>query len=54
MTVSSPPRYLVFPAFIAFYLLFDWATYLDPLYGLNITPWNPDPALGLAGRGRDR
>jgi len=43
----SPPRYLVFPAFIALYLLFDWATYIDPLYGLNITPWNPDPALGL-------
>lgn len=38
---------LVFPAFIALYLLFDWATYIDPLYGLNITPWNPDPALGL-------
>ncbi|MQA21192.1 sensor histidine kinase [Rugamonas rivuli] len=39
--------YLEFPAFIALYLLFDWATYIDPLYGLNITPWNPDPALGL-------
>ena len=38
---------LQFPAFIALYLLFDWATYVDPLYGLNITPWNPDPALGL-------
>jgi signal transduction histidine kinase len=38
---------LQFPAFIALYLLFDWATYIDPLYGLNITPWNPDPALGL-------
>jgi signal transduction histidine kinase len=47
MTVSSLSRYLVFPAFIALYLLFDWATYIDPLYGLNITPWNPDPALGL-------
>jgi integral membrane sensor domain MASE1 len=40
-------RYLHYPAFIALYLLFDWATYLYPLYGLNITPWNPDPALGL-------
>ncbi|MES2161668.1 MAG: ATP-binding protein [Pseudomonadota bacterium] len=40
-------RYLEFPVFIALYLLFDWATYIDPLYGLNITPWNPDPALGL-------
>jgi len=47
MTVSPVPRYLVFPAFIGLYLLFDWATYIDPLYGLNITPWNPDPALGL-------
>ncbi|MYM68808.1 GHKL domain-containing protein [Pseudoduganella sp. FT55W] len=47
MTASSLSRYLVFPAFIALYLLFDWATYIDPLYGLNITPWNPDPALGL-------
>ncbi|MTV40570.1 ATP-binding protein [Duganella radicis] len=47
MTASPVPRYLVFPAFIALYLLFDWATYIDPLYGLNITPWNPDPALGL-------
>ena len=44
---SSPLRHLVFPAFVALYLLFDWATYIDPLYGLNITPWNPDPALGL-------
>ncbi|MQA39889.1 sensor histidine kinase [Rugamonas aquatica] len=45
----NPSRlsYLEFPAFIALYLLFDWATYIDPLYGLNITPWNPDPALGL-------
>lgn len=44
---SSRLRYLEFPAFIALYLLFDWATYIDPFYGLNITPWNPDPALGL-------
>jgi signal transduction histidine kinase len=33
--------------FLVLYLLFDWLTYVDPLYGLNITPWNPDPALGL-------
>ena len=44
---TSPLRHLAFPAFVALYLLFDWATYIDPLYGLNITPWNPDPALGL-------
>ena len=40
-------RLLQYPAFVALYLLFDWATYIEPLYGLNITPWNPDPALGL-------
>ncbi|MCU6496684.1 MASE1 domain-containing protein [Rugamonas sp. A1-17] len=40
-------RHLEIPAFVALYLLFDWATYIDPFYGLNITPWNPDPALGL-------
>ncbi|MET3135007.1 two-component system sensor kinase FixL [Oxalobacteraceae bacterium GrIS 1.11] len=42
-----PLRFLPYPAFVGLYLLFDWATYIDPLYGLNITPWNPDPALGL-------
>ena len=47
MSAKPLPRYLTFPAFIALYVLFDWATYIDPLYGLNITPWNPDPALGL-------
>jgi two-component system sensor kinase FixL len=35
-------------AFVVVYLVFDWLSYIDPLYGLNITPWNPDPALGLA------
>ena len=40
-------RYLPYPAFVAAYLLLDWVSYIDPLYGLNITPWNPDPALGL-------
>ncbi|NYE61681.1 signal transduction histidine kinase [Duganella sp. 1224] len=47
MSTPSPSPYLVFPVFIGLYVLFDWATYIDPLYGLNITPWNPDPALGL-------
>jgi signal transduction histidine kinase len=47
MTASAPSRYLIYPVFIGLYVLFDWATYIDPLYGLNITPWNPDPALGL-------
>ena len=29
------------------YVVLDWASYIHPLYGLNITPWNPAPALGL-------
>nr|WP_315401741.1 ATP-binding protein [uncultured Duganella sp.] len=48
MALALPAaRYWRFAAFIALYVLLDWSTYLDPLYGLNITPWNPDPALGL-------
>lgn len=46
-TAGMNSRYLSAPLFIVLYVLFDWATYIDPLYGLNITPWNPDPALGL-------
>jgi signal transduction histidine kinase len=34
-------------AFIATYIALDWASYLHPLHGLNITLWNPAPALGL-------
>lgn len=34
-------------AFIVAYVALDWASYLHPLYGLNITPWNPAPALAL-------
>src|SRR5581483_11746515 len=33
--------------FVAAYVLLDWASYIHPLYGLNITPWNPAIALGL-------
>jgi two-component system sensor kinase FixL len=33
--------------YVVLYLLFDWLSYVEPLFGLNITPWNPDPALGL-------
>lgn len=34
-------------AFVALYVLLDWASYLAPLQGLNLTPWNPTPALGM-------
>ncbi len=45
---SFPSRWLPDLAFVLVFLLFDWVSYIDALYGLNITPWNPDPALGLA------
>lgn len=32
---------------VAGYVALDWASFFHPLYGLNITPWNPAPALGL-------
>lgn len=41
------PPLLPAAGFILVYLLFDWLSYVEPLHGLNITPWNPDTALGL-------
>lgn len=32
---------------LAGYVLLDWASYIHPLHGLNITPWSPAPALGV-------
>ena len=29
------------------YVGLDWASYIHPLHDLNITPWNPAPALGV-------
>jgi two-component system, LuxR family, sensor kinase FixL len=34
-------------AFGAAYVFLDWASYIHPTRELNITPWNPAPALGL-------
>ena len=44
---TARPHWLLVLAFIAGYVLLDWISFIDPLFGLNITPWNPDPALGL-------
>jgi len=41
------PFLLPTAGFLLIYLLFDWISYVEPLFGLNITPWNPDTALGL-------
>jgi two-component system sensor kinase FixL len=46
---DRPPR--MSPALAAGYLvlfvLLDWAGYIHPLPGLNVTPWNPQPALAV-------
>ncbi|MBI5007975.1 MAG: MASE1 domain-containing protein [Nitrosomonadales bacterium] len=44
---STPSSLFGGLAFVAVYVLLDWASYLHPMYGLNITPWNPSLALGL-------
>lgn len=33
--------------FVALYIALDTASFIHPLHGLNITPWNPALALGL-------
>lgn len=33
--------------FVGLYIALDAASFIHPLHGLNITPWNPAPALGL-------
>ena len=35
-------------AFVAGYLLLDWISFIGPMQALNITPWNPEPALAVA------
>lgn len=34
--------------YVLIFLLLDWASYIRPLQGLNITPWNPQPAFAIA------
>ncbi|MFT3736833.1 MAG: ATP-binding protein [Rhodocyclaceae bacterium] len=40
-------RYLPSLLFVATYVALDRLSYIEPLFGLNITPWNPAPALGI-------
>jgi len=35
-------------AYLVVFLLLDWVSYIRPFQGLNITPWNPQPALAIA------
>jgi hypothetical protein len=38
----------VIAAYIALYLALYWVSYIHPMRGLNITPWNPQSALAVA------
>lgn len=47
MLPSLRPGWLDVLTLFAGYVVLDWMSYIHPLHGLNITPWNPAPALGL-------
>lgn len=42
------PAWALGAAYVAVFLLLDWVSYIRPFQGLNITPWNPQPALAIA------
>ena len=48
LPVGRPLSWVVVPAYFAVFLLLDWASFIRPLQHLNITPWNPQPALAVA------
>lgn len=47
-TVHASTQLIRGAVFVVAYVVLDWASYLHPMYGLNITPWNPSLALGMA------
>ena len=44
----TPLPWAVVVGYIVLFLILDWASFIRPLQGLNITPWNPQPALAVA------
>jgi len=47
MLIARRPGWTDALLLVAGYVALDWASFFHPLHGLNITPWNPAPALGL-------
>jgi two-component system, LuxR family, sensor kinase FixL len=45
---AEPSPWVVGLSYVAAFLLLDWVSYIRPFEGLNITPWNPQPALAIA------
>ncbi len=44
----TPLPWAVVLGYVIVFLVLDWASFIRPIQGLNITPWNPQPALAVA------
>lgn len=49
---AAPPASLGFSwlvglGYVVLFVMLDWASYIRPFQGLNITPWNPQAALAV-------
>jgi signal transduction histidine kinase len=47
MLLDYRPRWRELAFLVIGYVGLDWASYIHPLHGLNITPWNPALALAV-------
>lgn len=47
LRMLTPLPWAVVVAYVIVFLILDWASFIRPLQGLNITPWNPQPALAV-------
>jgi signal transduction histidine kinase len=47
-SLTGPAGWFLALGYVLAFLALDWASYIRPLEGLNITPWNPQPALAVA------
>jgi two-component system sensor kinase FixL len=45
---AEPHPWVIGFGYVIAFLLLDWVSYIRPFEGLNITPWNPQPALAIA------
>lgn len=48
LRLLTPLPWAVVVGYVLVFLILDWASFIRPLQGLNITPWNPQPALAVA------
>lgn len=48
LPMLTPLPWAVVVGYVIVFLVLDWASFIRPLQGLNITPWNPQPALAVA------